>query len=141
MGALIVRNSTTIFVRNIGTETHGPKLCWHCCRRCGINIVNITAPSSPFRFKYSDGEDDVQRHDYSYLWLVGNGRMVVMVLIIVPIPPFPTNQRQVFFLRFGVFCSFSPAVGVQGLPPKRTYHSKDLCKDIKTRIHKGSQKR
>ena len=29
----------------------------------------------------------------SYLWLVGNGRMVVMVLIIVPIPPFPTNQR------------------------------------------------
>ena len=30
----------------------------------------------------------------TYLWLVGNGRMVVMVLIIVPIPPFPTNQRQ-----------------------------------------------
>ena len=29
----------------------------------------------------------------AYLWLVGNGRMVVMVLIIVPIPPFPTNQR------------------------------------------------
>ena len=29
----------------------------------------------------------------SYLWLVGNGGMVVMVLIIVPIPPFPTNQR------------------------------------------------
>ena len=28
------------------------------------------------------------------LWLVGNGRMVVMVPIIVPIPPFPTNQRQ-----------------------------------------------
>ena len=30
----------------------------------------------------------------TYLWLVGNGRMVVMVLIIVPIPPFPTKQRQ-----------------------------------------------
>ena len=29
----------------------------------------------------------------SYLWLVGNGGMVVMVLEIVPIPPFPTNQR------------------------------------------------
>ena len=29
----------------------------------------------------------------SYLWLVGNGRMVVIVVIIVPIPPFPTNQR------------------------------------------------
>ena len=29
----------------------------------------------------------------TYLWLVGNGRMVVMVPIIVPIPPFPTNQR------------------------------------------------
>ena len=32
----------------------------------------------------------------SYLWLVGNGRMVVVVVvvvIIVPIPPFPTNQR------------------------------------------------
>ena len=32
---------------------------------------------------------------FACLWLVGNGRMVVMVLIIVPIPPFPTNQRQV----------------------------------------------
>ena len=30
---------------------------------------------------------------FTYLWLVGNGRMVVMVLIIVPILPFPTNQR------------------------------------------------
>ena len=29
----------------------------------------------------------------TYLWLVGKGRMVVMILIIVPIPPFPTNQR------------------------------------------------
>ena len=29
----------------------------------------------------------------AYLWLVGNGRMVVMVLIIVPIPPFPTNPK------------------------------------------------
>ena len=28
-----------------------------------------------------------------YLWLVGNGRLVVMVLIIVPFPPFPANQR------------------------------------------------
>ena len=29
----------------------------------------------------------------TYLWLVGNGRMVVLVLIMVPIPPFPTNPR------------------------------------------------
>ena len=31
--------------------------------------------------------------EYTYLWLVGKGRMIVMVLIIVPIPPFTTNQR------------------------------------------------
>ena len=30
---------------------------------------------------------------YTYLWLVGNGRMVVIVVIIVPIPPFPTNPK------------------------------------------------
>ena len=27
-------------------------------------------------------------HGEAYLWLVGNGRMAVMVLLIVPIPPF-----------------------------------------------------
>ena len=30
---------------------------------------------------------------FTYLWIVGNGGMVVIVVIIVPIPPFPTNQR------------------------------------------------
>ena len=36
---------------------------------------------------------ELQAAEEAYLWLVGNGRMVVMVLIIVPIPPFPTNQE------------------------------------------------
>ena len=41
-----------------------------------------------------EGDPDGSRWEHdAYLWLVGNGRMVVMVLIIVPIPPFPTNQR------------------------------------------------
>ena len=37
-----------------------------------------------------------------------------------------SNAMTILLEVLGVFCSFSPAVGVQGLPPKRTYHSKDF---------------
>ena len=40
---------------------------------------------------------------FTYLWLVGNGRVVVIVVILYPIPPFPTNQRSVYGFRLQIF--------------------------------------
>ena len=40
-----------------------------------------------------DGGGRVIGNDLPLNWLVGNGRMVVIVVIILPLPPFPTNQR------------------------------------------------
>ena len=37
---------------------------------------------------------DLRGSGFTCLWLVGNGGMVVIVVIsLYPIPPFPTNQR------------------------------------------------
>ena len=56
-------------------------------------LYRITIVPKPFALSPGPKHRKNTKKPKTYLWLVGIGRMVAMVLIIVPIPPFPTNQR------------------------------------------------